>query len=110
VVCQTFQCGLEITLFVVEKAGAVGDEILEVPELWPVYRGIVDFGDDSVPKSKPDPAGSCISSPHSIFSSMGPSGLDSRPSKSHRLVEFVGEAHPDSITLISYRNRLGSGG
>jgi hypothetical protein len=93
VVCQTFQCGLEITLFVVEKAGAVGDEILEVPELWPVYRGIVDFGDDTVPKSKPDPAGSCVGSSHSIFSSVGPSGLDARPSKSLRLVESVNGVH-----------------
>src|ERR1035438_3515730 len=93
VVRQMFQFGLEMTLFVVEKAHAVGDEILQVPELWPVHRRIIDFGDDAVPKGKPDPAGSCISSSHPILSSIRPSGLDARPSKSVHLVGFVSDFH-----------------
>jgi hypothetical protein len=44
-----FQCGVEIAFFVIEKAFAVSDEILKIPELWPVNSRIIDFGDDSVP-------------------------------------------------------------
>jgi hypothetical protein len=84
-----FQCGLEMTLFLVEKALAVGDEILKVPKLWPVHRRIIDFGDDAIPKGKPDPAGSCIGGSHPILSSMRPSGLDARPSKGLHLIGFV---------------------
>src|ERR1039458_10570310 len=68
VVRQTFQRGLEIALFVVKEALAVGDQILKVANLWPVHRRIVDFGDDTVPKGKPHPAGSCIGGSYSIRS------------------------------------------
>src|ERR1035438_10149407 len=78
VVRQALQFGLEVTLFVMEKAFAVCDEILKVPDLWPVHRRIINFGDDAAPKGKPDPAGSCISSSHAVVSSVRPSRLDAR--------------------------------
>jgi len=93
VVGQAFQFGLKITLFVVKKALAVGDEILKVPELRPVHRWIIHFGDDAAPKGKPDPAGSCISSSHPVLSTMRPSGLDARPSEGLRRVRFANEFH-----------------
>ena len=82
-----------------EKALAVGDEILEVPELGPVYRRIIDFGDDAVPEGKPNPAGSCISSSHPILSSMRPFGLDARPPKSLHLVVFACGFHFFVVSL-----------
>src|SRR5579871_4237432 len=104
---QIFQFGFEMTLLVMEKALAVCDEILKVPQLWPVHCGIVDFGDDAVPKSKPDPAGSCISSSHAILPSMCPFGLNARPTKGRRLIGFVRGAHfPDSIALIFCRQKI----
>src|ERR1035438_2324460 len=93
VIRQMFQFGREMTLLVVEKALAVGDEILKVAELWPVHRRIIDFGDDAVPKGKPDPAGGGISSSHAILSSMRPPGLNARPPKNQGLIGFVREAH-----------------
>ena len=86
-----------------EEALAVGDEILKVPELGPVHRRIIDFGDDAVPEGKPNPAGSCISSSYSILSSMRPSGLDARPSKSLHLVVFASGFH---FLLLRWANPL----
>ena len=76
-----------------EKGLAVGDEILKVPELRPVYRRIIDFGDDAVPEGKPNPAGSCISRSPPILSSVRPFGLDARPSKSLHLVVSACKFH-----------------
>jgi hypothetical protein len=88
VIRQLFQFGFEVPLFFVEKTLPVGDEILKVADLWPVDGRIVNFGDDAVPKGKPNPAGSCIGSSHAILTAMRPSGLGARPSKS-LLVGFV---------------------
>ena len=76
-----------------KKALAVGDEILKVPELRPVHRRIIDFGDDAVPKRKPDPAGRRISGPHPIFSPVRPFGLYARRSKGLRLVGYISKIH-----------------
>ena len=83
-----FEFGLEMPLFVVEKALAVGDEVLKVPELWPVHRRKVNFGEDAFPEGKPDPAGSCVSSTQPILCSMRPSGLDAGPPKSLHLLSI----------------------
>ena len=71
-----------MVLLVVEKALAVGDQILKVADLRPVHRRKIDFGDDAVPERKPDSAGSCIGGSQPILSSVRPAGLDARPSKS----------------------------
>jgi hypothetical protein len=91
VITQLFYSGLKIALLVVEEALAVGDEILKVPKLWPVHRRIIHFGDDAIPKCKPDPAGSRISRSEPIFASVSPFGLDARPSKCLRLVRGAHE-------------------
>src|SRR5579872_1739511 len=71
-----------MVLLVVEKTLAVGNQILQVSDLGPVYRRKIDFGYDAVPKRKPDSAGSCIGGSQPVLSPVGPSGLDARPSKS----------------------------
>jgi hypothetical protein len=100
VIRQSFQFGLEVTFFLMKKAFAVRDEILKVPELWPVDCRIIDLRDDPVPEGKPDSAGGCVSSPHSVFSSMGPSGLDAGPSKSF-IVAFSPHAAPPYYVTVN---------
>ena len=70
-----------MALFLVEKALAVSNEVLQVPKLRSIDCRIVDFSDDAVPEGKPDSAGSCLSGSNPILCPVSPSRLDARPSK-----------------------------
>ncbi len=76
----------EVTLLVMKKTLTISNQVLKVAELRPINRWIVDFGDDAIPKRKPDLAGSCIRSSYSVFASMGPSGMNPRLSKRSILI------------------------
>src|SRR5579872_4049433 len=47
-----------------------------------IYRRIIHFGDDAVPKREPNPAGRGVGSSYSILATVSPFGLDARPSES----------------------------
>jgi hypothetical protein len=85
---------LEVTLLVMKETLTIRNQVLKVAELRPINRWIVDFGDDAVPKRKPDSAGSCVRSSHSVFASMGPSRTNPRLSK--RSIFIVYLRHPAS--------------
>src|ERR1019366_2546628 len=90
---QAFQTSVKMTLFFMEEALAVGDEILKIPKLWPIHGRVVDLCENAVPTGKPDAAGSGVRSSDPVFSAVRPAGLDARPSKSFRRVGFVKEFH-----------------
>ena len=61
------------------------DQILKVTNLRLVNGRVVGFRDNSVPEREPDPAGSGIGGPDTVFASMGPSRFDAGLSKGHAL-------------------------
>ena len=71
----------EVTLFLMEETLTIANQELKVAELRPIHCWIVDFGDDAVPKRKPDLAGSCVCGSYAVFPSMGPSGMNPGVSK-----------------------------
>ena len=89
-----------------KEALAVRDEVLKVPKLWPVHRRVIDLGEDAVPQGKPDSAGGCISSPHPVFPTMGPTGFDAGPSKSFIVALSLHAAHRFDLTFWSKRMNL----
>ncbi len=64
-----------------EEALAVGDQVLKVAQLRPVHGWVIDFGDDAIPKRKPDLAGSRVCGSDAVFSAMGPTGMNPGMSK-----------------------------
>ena len=96
-----------MSLFLVEEGLAVGDEVLQVAQLRPVHGWIIDFRDDAIPKRKPDLAGSRVCGSDSVFSAMGPTGMN--PGMSKRRVLSVRLRHFDSPLdrhgrLMDYRS------
>src|SRR5579863_10649953 len=85
---------LEVTLLVVKETLTIGNQVLKVAELRPIHRRIIDFGDDAIPKRKPDLAGSCIRSSYSVFASMCPPGMN--PGLSKRSILLIRLRHPAS--------------
>jgi hypothetical protein len=65
---------------------AVGNQVLKIADLRPIHRGIIDFGNDTIPQRKPDLAGSSVRSSHPVFSAMSPSGMHPRVAKRSILI------------------------
>jgi hypothetical protein len=83
---QAFDFVFEVTFPVMEETLTIADQVLKVPELRPIYCRIVDFGDDAIPKRKPDLAGSCVCGSHPVFPSVSPSRMNPRPSERNILI------------------------
>jgi hypothetical protein len=77
VVGQAFEFGFEVALLLMKKTLTIGNQVLKVPELRPIHGRIVNFGDDAIPKCKPNAAGRCVCGSYTIFASVGPSGMNS---------------------------------
>jgi hypothetical protein len=84
----------EVTLLAMEETLAIGDQVLKVAELGPIHRWIIDFGDDAIPKRKPDLAGSSIRSSYAVFASCVTSEKYLEQTRPHRLHNFL-PACPD---------------
>ncbi len=62
----------QVAPLLVKEARPVGDEVLEVPDLWAVDGGIVTLGHNPVPERKPETAGSSIGGADAILAARGP--------------------------------------
>jgi len=78
---QTLYFCEKMALLLVEKTLPIGDEILKITDLRPIYGWIIDLGQDTVPHGEPYPAGGRIGSAHSILAAMGPARLDAGPAE-----------------------------
>jgi hypothetical protein len=64
-----------------EEGLSIGDEILEIAKLRPVYGRVVDLRNNAVPDRKPEMAGSGICCAYAGLVATGPAGLGSRLSE-----------------------------
>ena len=72
---------LEIALLLVKERTAVGYKILQIANLRPINRRIVDFGDNPIPNREPEMAGCRVCRADSILVAMRPTGLNAWFSK-----------------------------
>src|SRR6185437_9766041 len=94
--------GFEVALLLVKEAGSIGNQVLQVAQLRPVHGWVIDFGDDAIPKRKPDLAGSRVCGSDSVFATMGPSGMNSRASKRSVLIVQLGHLTSPVLSLSAF--------
>jgi hypothetical protein len=59
-----------------EEGLSVGDEILEIAKLRPVYGRVIDLCNNAIPDREPEMAGSGICCANPGLVAMGPAGFD----------------------------------
>jgi len=70
--------GVHHTAFIAEEGFPVGDEVLQIADLWPIDGRIVDLVQDALGDGEPDPAQSRVSGAHPVFVTACPAGFDPR--------------------------------
>jgi hypothetical protein len=72
VMFQSFYFSHEVPFFFVKETRAVSDKIFHVPELGPIYCGIVEFCQSAPPYGVPDLTICRVGSAHAVFVPPGP--------------------------------------
>src|SRR6266568_1061143 len=96
---------LQITLLLVAKSLAIGDEKLKIPRVRLIYARVVNLVDDAVAQCEPDPATGMIGRAQALLGAGCPVWLNAGPAESYCAMRFVhsrlGQEACESVILSS---------
>lgn len=87
--------GVQLALILEERL-TIGDQVLEIADLRPVDRGVVDLVENPLRESEPDAAQGRIRSAHAVLVAAGPAGLDARSTPGRSVCSYG--RHGDSLS------------